>query len=120
MSSAYNPTIRQYSTWEIILAIKNPDESPFVLTNYTGESQIRPAYGSNTILASPVVTVVDAPNGLLSVFLAKDQTAALIPTDPKLPLPVWDVLLSKTDSSETFVAVGGRVTVLPGVTQWQI
>jgi hypothetical protein len=36
MSSAYNPTIRQYSTWEIILAIKNPDESPFVLTNYTG------------------------------------------------------------------------------------
>lgn len=119
MSSSYNPTIQQYSTWEIFLSLKNPDGSPFVLTDYTGESQIRPAYGSTTVLASPTVTVTSPSTGTLKVHLTKEQTAVLVPTVPKSSLPVWDVLLSNTDHSETFVVAQGRVTVIPGVTQWE-
>ena len=120
MSSSYNPTIQQYSSWEIFLFLHNPDGSPFILTDYSGESQIRPAYGSATILASPTVTVTDPTNGAIKVHLTKEQTALLSPAAHGAALPVWDVLLSNTDTSDTFVVAQGRVTVIPGVTQWVV
>jgi hypothetical protein len=118
MGAAYNPTIKQYSSWEITLSIKTPQNTPFILTDYTGESQIRASYSTETILASPTVTITDANNGIIKIHLSDTQTAALVPTDPKLPLPVWDVLLSNTARTNTFIVAEGRVTVLPGVTRW--
>jgi hypothetical protein len=122
MGTAYNPTIYQYSSWEIILNLTTPQNTPFILTDYTGESQIRPFFGSKTVLASPTVIITNPTSGEITVHLTKEQTAALLPTtgtNGVNNLPVWDVLLSKTNGYDAFIVIQGQVTVLPGVTQWQ-
>jgi hypothetical protein len=120
MGPAYNPTIKQYSTWEINLSLKHADGTAFVLTDYSGRSQIRSAFSSDVILGSPTVTITNPTNGLVKVHLSIEQTAALSVTDVKVsPLPVWDVLIANTDQTKTFVVAQGRVTVEPGVTRWQ-
>ena len=125
MSATYNPIIRQYSTWEITVTLNTPQNTPFDLSDYTGESQIREAntcQGITNVLATPVVTIYDAPNGVLKISLTKTETGLLKPTSitvpPKHPYPVWDVLLTKNDLSETFAILEGYVIVKAGVTQW--
>lgn len=122
MSATYNPIIQQYSTWEITLTLQNSDLTPFDLTDYTGKSQIRASFSDATVLTSPTVTITDPTHGIMKISLTLTQTSGLAPTATNCPsqakLPVWDVLISNTDNSITFVVVAGSVTVIPGVTHW--
>jgi hypothetical protein len=127
MSATYNPIIQQNATWEITLTLKNPSPdggitpgTPFNLTGYTGQSQIKAADGS--VLASPTVTIMDTTNGVVKISMNITQTASLAATStatpPKPPLPVYDVLIANTDLSKVFRILGGSVTVNSGVTHW--
>jgi len=92
------------------------------LLNYTGQSSIRATYDSTVALATPVVTITDAPNGVLKVKLDLVQSALLevtpSPVTPKVKLPVWDILIGNADHSTVLVVLSGDVTVKPGVTHW--
>lgn len=127
MSATYNPIIQQNATWEITLTIRNPSVdggvtpgTPFDLTGYTGQSQIRSSDG--TVLGSPTVTVMDMTGGVLKVSTSITQNAALPATSkatpPKPPLPGYDVLIANTSLSKVFRVLKGEVTVEAGVTTW--
>jgi hypothetical protein len=122
MSTVYNPIVRQNATWEILVEVTNQDGTPFDLTDFTGQSQIKSAYTNGTVLSSPTVIVDDAEGGALRVHMTMGQTAALSATStrtpPRPPLPVWDVLISNADNSQVYLVVSGDVTVKPGSTQW--
>jgi hypothetical protein len=121
MGATYNPVIQQNATWQISVTILNADSTPFDLTGYTGESQIRPSYGSNTVLATPTVTITTPTSGQLTIGLTNTQTGALTPTSTisnGCNLPVWDVLISNTGNTEVINILKGQVTILPGVTKW--
>ena len=123
MAATYSPVVEQNATWEIQITITRPDNTPFDLTTFTGQSQIKASYDAGAaVLASPVVTIVDPVNGKLKIFLSIAQTAALqatsIKTPPNPPLPVWDVLIANTDKSQAYSILSGNVTVKPGVTHW--
>ena len=123
MAATYSPVVQQNATWEIQITITRPDNTPFDLTTFTGQSQIKASYDAGAaVLASPVVTIVDPVNGKLKIFLSIAQTAALqatsIKTPPNPPLPVWDVLIANTDKSQAYSILSGNVTVKPGVTHW--
>ena len=69
--------IEQGTTWSIDLTIQQSNGQPMDLTGYTGRCQIRSSAISQTILASPAVTVTDAKNGKLTISLTADETAAI-------------------------------------------
>jgi hypothetical protein len=122
MSVIYHPIVYQNATWEISFTVTKGDGSPFNLTGYTGQSQIKASPTDNTVLASPTVTIVNTVGGIVKVSLSIVQTAALAATstDPhsKTPLPVYDVLIANTDLSKVYRVLRGSVTVEAGVTHW--
>ena len=129
MAATYNPTIQQNATWEINMVIRNPSPdggvtqgSPFDLTNYTGQCQIKSAV-DGTVLTSPTVTIVDATTGKLSISTSITQNASLPVTSttnpPKPPLPVYDALIGNADTPPRIIKIlKGSVTVEGGVTHW--
>lgn len=128
MSAIYNPVIQQNATWEITMELRNPSTdggitpgTPFNLTNYTGQCQIRSAV-DGTVLTSPTITIVDAVNGQLKIFISNVQSASLPVTStsipPRPPLHVYDALIANADRSRVIRILKGNVTVEPGVTQW--
>jgi hypothetical protein len=122
MATTYNAVVQQNATWEVTLTMTNPDGSPFILTDFTGQSQVKTTYDSVSVLTSPVVTIVSALEGKLKVHMSLVQTALLPITStsqpPKPPLPVYDVVIGNTDKSRVFVVLSGNMTVKPGVTEW--
>ena len=122
MATTYNPIVHQNATWEVTATITQANGDPFVLTDFTGQSQIKDSTGA--VLASPVVTIVDALNGVLKVHMSTTQTASLPVSStlstPKPPLPVWDVLIGNDDASQVYVILSGTVTVRAGVTTWTV
>jgi hypothetical protein len=123
MSMVYNPVVYKNSTWSIDITLMQSDGTPYILTGFTGQSQIRASYDAVTALASPTVTIVNPTAGTIRISMTVVQTAALdvtsTATPPRPALPVWDALLANTDRSIVFPIVSGSVTVKPGVTQWQ-
>jgi hypothetical protein len=119
--ASYSPTIQNNATWEATITITQADGTPFNLLDYTGESQIKTADGA-TVLATPVITIIDAAAGQLKIFIPLEQTALLKPTStalpPKPPLPTWDVLIGNSDKSKVYKIIKGDVIVEAGVTHW--
>ena len=73
-------------------------------------------------MATPVVTIVNASLGQVNVFIPLAQAELLKPTStttpPKMPLPIWDVIISNADQTKVYKIVKGDVTVEAGVTHW--
>ena len=111
------------------MVIRNPSPdggvtqgSPFDLTNYTGQCQIKSAV-DGTVLTSPTVTIVDATTGQLRISTSITQNASLPVTSttnpPKPPLPVYDALIGNADTPPRIIKIlKGSVTVEGGVTHW--
>ena len=110
------------------MVIRNPSPdggvtqgSPFDLTGYTGQCQIKSAV-DGTVLTSPTVTIVDATTGQLRISTSTTQNASLPVTSttnpPKPPLPVYDALIGNTDHTRVIKILKGSVTVESGVTHW--
>ena len=121
MAGTYNPTIRNNETWDLSLTLTRSDSTPFPLTGYTGKGQIKSPDGE-TVLAALTVSVTNADQGVLRVFLPLAQAETLEPTPtvapPRYHLPIWDVILSNADQSHVFTVIKGEVTIQAGVTHW--
>jgi len=117
----YNAEIQQNASWILNIQVTDSGGTPMNLTNYTGKSQIKPAYGSSIVLASPTVTITVPLEGRIKIELTATQTALLEPTPTTCKaneLPVWDVLISNQDNTYTPRILEGTVTITPGVTVW--
>ena len=122
MATTYNPVIQQNTTWEVNVTITNSDNTPFDLTSFTGQGQIKALPTDLIALAQLTVTVTSALAGKLKIHLPMTQAALLpvtsIAVPPKPPLPVYDVLIGNTDKSQVFSILSGSITVKAGVTHW--
>ena len=113
----YNPTIEQgaSASFDITIAVNN---IPKNLTGYIGRSQIRDR-ANGTILATPVVSIVDATAGLMNWYLS-DEESSKIPTTGevynKKEKYVYDVIIESPGGKITRV-INGVVYVSPGVTR---
>ena len=103
---------------EVVMAdLENDIEKPINLTSYTGICQIREDANSETLLASPVVTILDPLGGSFSISLTEAETLA-IPTTGKTYKDVsryqYEVIL-KDDEGGDYRALHGFVEVSPTV-----
>lgn len=101
--------IEQGATFRYKLNLKEDDESPYNIADFTIAGQIRRNYKSSTVAAT--FTAVSLNPGEILLTLTDEQTAAL--TEKRY---VFDVLI-ESPIGERFRVIEGIVTVSPAVTQ---
>lgn len=99
----YDIVITQGDTWSIEFDIYNSSNTPFNLTGYNLQAQIRTYPGSPLLIASPTITAVDLVNGKIQLSLTSDQT-------DNFPLKAfWDLQISSVDGTFNQTYVRGIV-----------
>jgi hypothetical protein len=110
-------SLYQGDDWASLITVNNCDGSPFDLTNYTAQGQIRqgPADQNWWISATFTCAIVPVQSGQtpnqISISLTNAQTALLRNLNY-----VWDLQVTSPDGIITTV-VGGTVSVTPEVTR---
>ena len=80
--------------------LKKKDGTPFDLTGWTGQAQIRTTYSSKKVLAAAEVTIDGSPtDGILTIVFADDDTATL----PTAGRSVWDLKIMKDPASKRLI-----------------
>ena len=90
--------------------LKDSNGNPFNLTGYTPKAQLKTGYGDR----EPVeftVTVTDAVNGKMQVFISSTVTSLLLPGSY-----IWDLQVTSS-LGETRTYLAGDVTVYDDVTK---
>lgn len=95
------------------------NKTPVNLTGYTGKCQIRSTPQSKGILATLVVTILDATNGIFELTLSA-TLAANIPTNGPTVLDVsryvYDVEFTSS-SGKVYRVLNGPAVISPEVTE---
>ena len=84
------------------------------LESYTVNAELKKRYNSTTSISFDTEVVAPANNGLITISLTNEQTAALDWNDRY----VYDVVISTTTANTTFVerVLEGKIFVKAGVT----
>lgn len=117
-----NPTykdivIDQGSTFSDTITLKNIDDTPFDITNYSVRAQLRrtPAASSSVDFTC---TKTDAANGVFTMSLTSVQTAALTVQNYMPTIYVYDIEIYTSDSPPiVYRVLRGRAKVEPEVTR---
>jgi hypothetical protein len=107
-----NLTIRQGADFSITLALKGPDGQPVDLTGYSVAAQVRKTPATTTPTATFTCGIPSPTQGLISVSLSHDTTAALTAPD----VGYWDLFLTAPGGTRLCL-VAGSVTVSPSITR---
>lgn len=109
MAEKKNIVIDQGSDFSSVINVQESNSSPFDLTNYTVESQMRKSYYAET--AHNFTTSHSSANGTITIEMSKTDTANLVPGRY-----MYDVFMTSNTDYTTRV-VEGIVTVTPGITR---
>jgi hypothetical protein len=88
--------------WSQQLTIKQNDGSPLNLTGYTGKCQVRRTPADDDALFEITVTIADAANGVINLYLAANATSSY--TQELVGL--YDVFITSASNISTLVARG--------------
>lgn len=102
--------IDQGSTFRYKINLKEDDENPYVISDFTIVGQIRRNYKSSTVAAT--FTATNPNPGEILLVLSDEQTASL--TEKRY---VYDVVI-ESPNGERHRVIEGTVTVTPAVTQF--
>jgi hypothetical protein len=118
-ASVFNFTIEKGVTLRIPMRVMQ-GKAPMPLTGYQGFCQIRTtADYASTIIATPTINIVDAPGGLIEIYLSEETTAAIRTTGKKFDDYTeyqYDIKLKNMTTGQSFRIFNGSVKVSPGVT----
>ena len=109
-AGTHNITIEKRATFSITLTIKNADGSAFDLTGATLASQIRLDRSNNLQTAFTTAIVGDPTNGIATMSLSKEQTAALSTSASS-----YDLFVDKSDGTSEKI-LKGSVTIVENET----
>lgn len=101
--------IEQGATFRYRLNLKESDETPYNISNFTIVGQIRRNHKSTTVAAT--FTSVATGPGEITLTLSDEQTSTLV--DRRY---VFDVLI-ESPSGERYRVIEGIITVTPAVTR---
>lgn len=107
-------TIDQGATYSSTIDLTNDDNTPINLayaTANTFSAQIRKSYYSTNPTANITVTVTDAANGIVRLFISADDTANIKPGRYLYDLKMVN------ESNTTIRVVEGIVTITPQVSR---
>ena len=110
MATVSNLVIDQGSDFSAIVSLRNQDATPINLSGYTVKSQFRKSYQSSSYKEF-TVTVVDAQNGKIRLFLAADTSSAIQPGRY-----LYDVEISSS-TGERRRALEGLIILTPEITR---
>lgn len=109
--------IDQGSTFLDTITLKNVDDTPFDLTNYSVRGQLRKSYASSTAV-NFTCQVTNATGGVFTMALTAAQTASLVTQNYMTTLFVYDIEIYDTATQTTVYRVlRGRAKVEPEVTR---
>ncbi len=109
VAGRYDLEIDQRANYELVLTLKNADETAFDLTSYVPRAQIRKTYGSPLIMQI-TATLTDAEGGVITLTLTEAQTAELGEDEYQ-----WDLVID--DTSEVIRILDGLVKVNLAITE---
>lgn len=110
MAAVANLTIDQGATFSSDVTVTDSAGDAFNLTNHTVSAKIAKGYSSANTRTVLTTNVATPTNGVITLSLTADQTAAL---DAPARY-VYDVEITSSDSTVTRV-IEGIITVNPGV-----
>ena len=109
--------IDQGSTFLDTITLKNVDNTPFDLTNYSVRGQLRKSVSSSTA-TNFNCNVTDAANGVFTFALTAAQTAALVTQNYMPSIYVYDIEIYDTATQTTvYKVLKGRARIEPEVTR---
>lgn len=111
MAIVSNIFIDQGANFEIDVTVSNGDGGVLDLTGYTAVAQLRKTYESSTYIDFSTIIVGDPVNGVITIALTGEQTAAL-----EYGRYVYDMMITSESNIKTRV-IEGIATVTPGVTR---
>ncbi len=118
-AKAYDAYIEQGATWQLsvqCLQSLSP-RTPFNLSVYTGAAVIRASAQSEEAIATPTVTISDPTNGIVTVSLTDEETAAIPAgglTYDKVTSYTWELDLFCAADGTVIRLLQGNVSVSPG------
>lgn len=110
MASVKNLYIDQGADFNAQITIFDDSNSPWDLTNYTGESKIKKSYYSSNSVDFTVSFPVVRTTGIVILELTSAQTSSL-----EQGRYLYDIVLTDSYGTKTRV-LEGIVTINPGVT----
>ena len=109
--------IDQGSTYSDTITLKNIDDTPFDLTDWSIRASLRRSVASSDSTEF-TCTKTDAANGVFTIGLTSIQTAALTAQNYMPTIYVYDVEIYNTDSPPlVYRVLRGRAKVEPEVTR---
>lgn len=109
--------IDQGSTYSDTITLKNTDDTPFDLTNYSARASLRRNIAASSA-TSFTCTITDATNGIFTMALTSVETAALVAQNYMPTMYVYDVEIYDASSPPVVYRVlRGRAKIEPEVTR---
>ena len=105
MAAGLNIVAEQYSSYTLNLTIKNADSTPMNLANKSGTFKVATISQDTKVLefsgitADNKVTITDAANGEVEVFIKKVELAPVLSLDITKEKPDYYYTLTLTDST---------------------
>jgi len=103
--------VDQGTNFQTNMDLKNDDGTPMSVAGYTFTGQLRKSYYSTNPTANLVISILDGPNGNLSITMNSAVTANINPGRY-----VYDIKMMDT-SDVTIRIMEGVITVTPQVTR---
>jgi len=111
MAVVKNLTVDQYSTYERTVILLDSNKSPFDLTGYIANSQIRKSHNQE-VAATFVCNIQDAANGTITITLPYSATANISPGKY-----MYDILIYSSSLGVKTRAVEGTLEITPNITK---